>query len=127
MASDNKKENEIKPRTEAEYKQVIEDRDKTIQTDQLRIASYVTLTDGKDIELIKRGRQLESANKEIAELREKVARLEAHEAELTGQIAYLSGRAAPVIRFEKTLLGRGMRKIYRLLRRKKNASEENPD
>ena len=49
MASDNKKENEIKPRTEAEYKQVIEDRDKTIQTDQLRIASYVTLTDGKDI------------------------------------------------------------------------------
>ena len=80
--------------------------------DEAKIASYVTLTNGKDFELIRLNKELKRANEHISELEKRVSELEP----LVERTAFLERRAAPVIKIESSIFGRATKKLIRLFR-----------
>ncbi len=83
-----------------------------IKKDELRIAAYVTLANGKDAELIKQENELRSARAQIEELTQRLSELE----RLAERAAFLERRAAPVIKLENSVFGRALKKFIRLFR-----------
>ena len=98
-----------------EYKDYKEQKKK----DELRIAAYVTLANGKDIELIRLNKELDKAGERIAELEGRVSELEP----LIERTKYLERRARPVILIEKSIFGRALKKFIRLFRHQSSNEE----
>ena len=117
---------EKKQLTEEDIIKLSAERDAGLVAWHLKIASYITLANAKDIELIQKNRELDKALSRLEELSDKTERLEREvtslrekERELSEQVTFLGRRAAPVVRLEKTIFGRALKKLIHLFRRDK--------
>ena len=94
----------MEDRSAEEDKKLLAEAEQKIKKDEERVASFVTLSNGKDMEIIR-------ARKRIRELEGRVSYLE-------GRVSYLEEQAEPVFRFERSFPGKVLWKIKSKLKRK---------